>query len=126
MATKKFIGRSVLFGSVSPVFNKINKTNQRVELADLMATLIAKVCLRAQGVPEDQAAQCKCLFCSAEAQRERFGETFDEMGAKFAEEEASAAIKTKALEKTRYVRGMLAYEQIRHDRRKSVAVRGLR
>ena len=110
--------------------NKLNKTNQRVELADLMPTLMererAATCLRAQGVPEDQAAQCKCLFCSAEAQRERFGETFDEMGAKFAEEEASAAIKTKALEKTRYVRGMLAYEQIRHDRRKSVAVRGLR
>ena len=125
MATKKFIGRSVLFGSVSPVFNKINKTNQRVELADLMATLIAKVCLRAQGVPEDQAAQCKCLFCSAEAQRERFGETFDEMDTKFADEEASAAIKAKAREKTRYVHRLLASAGARHNRLKSVAIRGL-
>ena len=121
MATKKFIGCSVLFGSVS-LCNKRNETNKRVELADLMATLMAReraaTCLRAQGVPEDQAAQCKCLFCSAEAQRERFGETVDEMEAKFAKE--------KAREQTRYVLGMLAYEQIRHDRRKSVAVRGLR
>ena len=68
MATKKFIGCSVSFGSVS-LCNKRNETNKRVELADLMATLMererAATCLRAQGVPEDQAAQCKCLFCSA-------------------------------------------------------------
>ena len=109
--------------------NKLNKTNQRVELADLMLTLMererAATCLRAQGVPEDQAAQCKCLFCSAEAQRERFGETFDEMDTKFADEEASAAIKAKAREKTRYVHRLLASAGARHNRLKSVAIRGL-
>ncbi|WP_298621782.1 hypothetical protein [uncultured Zoogloea sp.] len=128
MATKKFIGCSVLFGSVS-LCNKRNETNKRVELADLMATLMAReraaTCLRAQGVPEDQAAQCKCLFCSAETQRERFGETFDEMAAKFAEEEASAAIKAKAREKTRYVHRLLASAGARNNRLKSVAIRGL-
>lgn len=123
MATKKFIGCSVLFGSASSAFKKINETNQRVELADLMATLAerqrASVCLRAQeGVTESQAAHCGCIFCSPKRLRVRFGATFEEMGAKLAEE--------KAREQTRYVRGMLAYEQIRHDRRKSVAVRGLR
>lgn len=122
MATKKFIGCSVLFGSASSAFKKINETNQRVELADLMATLVerqrAAVCLRGQGAQEEQSVNCTCIFCSPEAQREKFGATFEEMGAKFAEE--------KAREQTRYVRGMRAYERIRHDRQKSVAIRGLR
>jgi len=126
MATKNFIGCSVLFGSVSSVFKNINETNQRVELADLMATLAerqrAKVCLRGQGAQEEQSANCTCFFCSAQAQREKFGATFEEMDTQFAEDAAM----TSAQRKTRYVRGMLAYERIRHDRQKSVAIKGLR
>lgn len=57
---------------------------------------------------ESQAAYCGCIFCSPEGQRERFGATFEEMGAKFTEEEASAAVRTKAREKTRYVHRLLA------------------
>lgn len=122
MATKKFSGRSISMGSVSSVFNKINKTNLRVELADLMATLAerqrASVCLRGQeGVMDSQAAHCGCIFCSPERQRVRFGATFEEM---------RAIDEEKAREQTRYVRGMLAYERIRHAPRKSVAIRGLR
>ena len=86
-----------------------------------MATLAERqresVCLRGQGAQEEQAANCKCIFCSPAAQREKFGATLEEM---------RAIDEAKALEQTHYVRGMLAYEQIRHDRRKSVAVRGLR
>lgn len=111
--------------------NKLNKTNQCVEMDDLMATLAerqrASVCLRAQeGVTESQAAHCGCIFCSPDRQRVRFGATFEEMGAKFAEEEASAAVRTKAHEKTPYVHRLLAAAGARHNRRKSVAVRGLR
>ena len=121
MATHKFSGRSISFGSVSSVCNKRNSINQRTSMDDLMAILVrrhrAKVCLRAQGAHEEQAANCTCVFCSAETQRERFGVTLKEM---------RAIDEEKVREQTRYVRGMLAYEQIRHDRRKSIAVRGLR
>lgn len=111
-------------------FNKINSgatnLNKRVEMDELMAILVerqrAAVCLRGKGVPDDQAANCGCTFCSPDAQREKFGATIDEMDAQFAEEAAWTA----AREKTRYVRSMLGYECIRHDRRKSVASRGLR
>jgi len=110
-------------------FNKINSgatnLNKRAEMDGLMANLVerqrAAVCLRSKGVPDDQAAHCECTFCSSEAQREKFGATIDEMDAQFSEE----AVWTAAREKTRYVRGMLAYERARHDRRKSAAIRGL-
>lgn len=101
--------------------NEQNKTKQHIEMDGLMAILAerqrAKVCLRGQGAQEEQSVNCTCVFCSAQAQREKFGETFEEM---------CAIDEEKAREQTRYVRGMLAYERIRHDRRKSVAVRGLR
>lgn len=120
MATNEFSNASA--------FHKINSCatslNKRVDLDDLMAILVerqrAARCLRAQGVPEDQAAHCKCIFCSPEAQREQFGATIEEMDAQFAEEAAWTAARGK----TRYVRGMLAYGRIRHDSRKSVAIRG--
>ena len=103
-----------------------NKTKQHIEMDGLMAILVerqrAAVCLRSRGVPDDQAAHCECIFCSPEGQREKFGATIEEMDTQFAEEAAL----TSARRKTRYVRGMLAYESIRHDRRKSVAIRGLR
>ena len=121
MATRKFNGRSTTFNKIN---NCATNLNRRVEMDGLMAILVerqrAAVCLRSKGVPEDQAAHCKCLFCSPETQRERFGATFKEMEAQF---EGDAA-RTAAREKTRYVRGMLACERIRHDRRKSVAIRG--
>ena len=109
-------------------FNKINSgatnLNKRVEMDELMAILVerqrAAICLRSKGVPDDQATQCGCTFCSPEAQQEKFGATIDEMDAQFSEEAAWAAARGK----TRYVRGMLAYERARHDRRKSVAIRG--
>lgn len=120
MATAKF--------SNAFAFNKINSSatnlNKRVEMDGLMAILVerqrAAVCLRSKGVPDDQAAHCGCPFCSPEAQREKFGATIEEMDAQFSEEAAWAAARGK----TRYVRGMLAYERARHDRRKSVAIRG--
>ena len=110
-------------------FNKINSgatnLNKRVEMDGLMAILVerqrAAVCLRSKGVPDDQAANCGCTFCSPDAQREKFGATIEEMDAQFAEEAAWTAARGK----TRYVRGMLAYGRARHDRRKSVAIRGL-
>lgn len=110
-------------------FNKINSgatnLNKRVEMDGLMAILVerqrAAVCLSSKGVPDDQAANCGCIFCSPDAQREKFGAIIDEMDAQFAEEAAWTA----AREKTRYIRGMLAYERARHDRRKSAAIRGL-
>ena len=110
-------------------FNKINSgatnLNKRAEMDELMAILVerqrAAVCLRGKGVPDDQAANCGCTFCSPDAQREKFGATIEEMDAQFAEEAAWTAARGK----TRYVRGMLAYERARHDRRKSVAIRGL-
>lgn len=130
MATRKFIGRSSSFGSVDFSGKKNNKPNSRLELQDLMATLVERqrlaICLRAQeGVTESQAAHCGCIFCSPEGQRERFGATVEEMGAKFAEVEASAAVRTKAREKTRYVHRLLASAGARHNRLKSVAIRGM-
>ena len=120
MATTEFSNASA--------FHKINSCatnlNKRAEMDELMATLVerqrAAVCLRGKGVPDDQAANCGCTFCSPDAQREKFGATIDEMDAQFAEEAAWTAARGK----TRYVRGMLAYEGARHDRRKSVAIRG--
>ena len=120
MATAKFSNASAL--------HKINSSatnlNKRVEMDELMTILVerqrAAVCLRSKGVPDDQAANCGCTFCSPDAQREKFGATIEEMDAQFAEEAAWTAARGK----TRYVRGMLAYERARHDRRKSVAIRG--
>lgn len=98
--------------------------NKRVEMGELMAILVerqrAVTCLRSKGVPDDQAAHCGCTFCSPETQREKFGATIEEIDAQFAEE----AEWTAARGKTRYVRGMLAYERVRHDRRKAAAIRG--
>ena len=88
MATAKF--------SNAFAFNKINSSatnlNKRVEMDGLMAILVerqrAAVCLRSKGVPDDQAAQCGCTFCSPEAQREKFGATIEEMDAQFSEKAA--------------------------------------
>lgn len=122
MATRKFNGRSTTFNKIN---NCATNLNNRVEMDELMAILLerqrAAACLRSKGVPDDQAAHCGCTFCSHEAQRKKFGLTIEEMDAQFAEEAAWTA----AREKTRYVRGMLAYERARHDRRKSAAIRGL-
>ncbi|MDD2978065.1 hypothetical protein [Aquabacterium sp.] len=124
MATRKFNGRSTTFNKINIRSKKCTGMNKRVDLDGLMAILVerqrAAVCLRGKGVPDDQAAQCGCPFCSPEAQREKFGATIEEMDAQFSEEAALAT----ARRKTRYVRGMLAYERARHDRRKSAAIRG--
>jgi hypothetical protein len=130
MATRKFIGRSSSFGSVDFSGEKMDKPNNHLELQDLMAILVERqrlaICLRAQkGVTESQAAHCGCILCSPEGQRERFGATFEEIGAKFAEEEASAAVRTKAREKTRYVHRLLTSAGARHNRLQSFAIRGL-
>jgi hypothetical protein len=127
---KSTIGRSILFDSVRFQVVECNESNVRTSMDDLMAILMrrhrARVCLRAQeGVTESQAAHCECIFCSPDRQRVRFGATFEEMGAKFAEEEAPAAVRTKAHEKTRYVHRLLASAGARHNRLKSVAIRGL-
>ena len=114
--------------SNASAFHKINNgatnLNKRVQMDELMAILVerqrAAVCLRSQGVPDDQAAHCGCPFCSPEAQREKFGATIEEMDAQFSEEAAWTAARGRM----RYVRGMLAYERARHDCRKSAAIRG--
>ena len=114
--------------SNASAFHKINNgatnLNKRVQMDELMAILVerqrAAVCLRSKGVPDDQATQCGCTFCSPEAQQEKFGATIDEMDAQFSEEAAWTAARGR----TRYVRGMLAYERARHDRRKYAAIRG--
>ena len=121
MATRKFNGRSTTFNKINSGATNLSK---RIEMDELMTILVerqrAAVCLRGKGVPDDQAAHCGCTFCSHGAQREKFGLTIEEMDAQFTEEAAWTA----AREKTRYVRGMLAYERARHDRRKSAAIRG--
>lgn len=123
---KSTIGRSVLFDSVHFQVVECNKSNVRTSMDGLMAILAeryrAKVCLRAQDTQEEQAANCTCVFCSAEVQRERFGAAFEELRAI----DAKTAEKERAREQLRYARAMLAYERIRHDSRKSVASRGLR
>lgn len=123
---KSTIGRSVLFDSVHFQVVECNKSNVRTSMDGLMAILAeryrAKVCLRAQDTQEEQAANCTCIFCSPDAQRKKFGATLEEMRAIDKEK----AEKEKAREQSRYVRGMLASERIRHDSRKSVASRGLR
>lgn len=131
MATSKFItGRSSFVASADFVNRKSNMQSNRMEMENLMAILVERqrlaICLRAQeGVTESQAAHCGCIFCSPDAQRKRFGATFEEMSAKFAEEEASAAVRTKAREKTRYVQRLLASAGARHNRLQTVAIRGL-
>lgn len=130
MGTRKFIGRSSSFGSVDFSGEKNNKPNNHLELHDLMAILVERqrlaICLRAQeGVTESQATHCGCIFCSPEGQRERFGATFEEIAAKSAEEEASAAVRARAREKTRYVQRLLASAGARHNRLQTVAIRGL-
>lgn len=124
MATHKFIGRSSLFGVVDSAGEKCNKRSDRTTLDDVMDALVerqrAAVCLREKGILDDQGMPCGCIFCSPETQREKFGATIEEMDAQFAEEAAWTAARGK----TRYVRGMLAYERIRHDRRKAAAIRG--
>jgi len=123
---KSTIGRSTLFDSVHFQVVECNESNARIGLEGLMATLVerhrARVCLRAQRTQERQAANCMCVFCSAETQREKFGVTLEEMRAI----DEGKAEKEKAREQSRYVRGVLAHERIRHDHRKSVAIRGLR
>lgn len=126
MATRKFNGRSTTFNKTNILSEKCTKLNNRFELDQLMVTLVerqrASVCLRSNGVQNDQAVDCGCAFCSPEAQREKFGATIEEMRA-IDEEKAE---KERAREQSRHVRGMLAHERIRHDSRKSVASRGLR
>lgn len=129
MATRNLIGRSSSFGSVDSADGKNNKLNNRLELQDLMDRLVERqrmaICLRAHGAAESQAAHCGCIFCSEAVQRMRFGATFEEMSAKFAEEEASAAVRMKAREQTRYVHRLLASAGTRHHHVQSVAIRGL-
>jgi hypothetical protein len=125
MATRKFSGRSTAFNKISIGSDNCTKLNEKDELVELMLVLLKKqraaVCLRQQGTPEDQAANCQCIFCSPEAQREHL----EEMRAELAEKEAAAAAREKAREQTRYAHWMLAYAGIRYGRRKSALIRGL-